>query len=58
MSSIDFSLGKMASDLAAKDEFFKPYTGKPYRGNMNTTMIQSNKGKTIMIQHDVSTPRP
>lgn len=58
MSSIDFSLGKMADDMAAKDEFFKPFTGQSYRGNMNTTMIQTNKGRTIMIQHDVSTPRP
>ena len=58
MSSIDFSLGKMADEMAAKDEFFKPFTGQSYRGNMNTTMIQSNKGRTIMIQHDVSTPRP
>lgn len=58
MSSIDFSLGKMADEMAAKDEFFKPFTGQAYRGNMNTTMIQTNKGRTIMIQHDVSTPRP
>lgn len=58
MSSIDFSLGKLADEMAAKDEFFKPFTGKSYRGNMNTTMIQTNKGRTIMIQHDVSTPRP
>ncbi len=58
MSSVDFSLGKLADEMAAKDEFFKPYTNQSYRGNMNTTMIQTNKGKTIMIQHDVSTPRP
>lgn len=58
MSSIDFSLGKLADEMAAKDDFFKPYTGQSYRGNMNTTMIQTNKGRTIMIQHDVSTPRP
>ncbi len=58
MSSIDFSLGKLASELAAKDDFFNPYTNQSYRGNMNTTMIQTNKGRTIMIQHDVSTPRP
>ena len=25
---------------------------------MNTTLIKTSKGKTIMIQHDVTTPRP
>ena len=34
------------------------YVDKPYRGNMNTTLIRTNKGKTIMVQHDVSSPRP
>ena len=27
-------------------------------GDMNTTMIKTNKGKTIMVQHDVTSPRP
>lgn len=27
-------------------------------GDMNTTLIKTNVGKTIMIQHDVSSPRP
>ena len=27
-------------------------------GDMNTTLIRTNMGKTIMIQHDVSSPRP
>ncbi len=29
-----------------------------YRGDMNTTLIKCARGETIMIQHDVSTPRP
>lgn len=29
-----------------------------YRGDMNTTLIKCTKGQTIMVQHDVSTPRP
>ncbi len=29
-----------------------------YRGDMNTTMIKCARGETIMVQHDVSTPRP
>ena len=58
MSTNDFSLGKMANDMAAKDDFFKEYTGKTYRGNMNTTIIKTDLGKTLMVQHDVSSPRP
>ncbi|MBI5856333.1 MAG: Gfo/Idh/MocA family oxidoreductase [Sphingobacteriales bacterium] len=58
MSTHDFSLNTMAKDLASKDSFFNEYVGKPYRGNMNTSMIKTNKGKTIMVQHDVSSPRP
>ncbi len=27
-------------------------------GDMNTTLIKTVKGKTIMVQHDVSSPRP
>lgn len=58
MSSNDFTLNNKAKELAAKDDFFKGYVDQPYRGNMNTTLIRSNKGKTIMVQHDVSTLRP
>lgn len=58
MSSNDFTLNNKAKELAAKDDFFKEYADQPYRGNMNTTLIRSNKGKTIMVQHDVSTLRP
>lgn len=57
MSGNDFSMGRIAAELAAKDDFYKPYVNQTYRGNMNTTAIRTNKGKTIMIQHDVSTPR-
>ncbi len=28
------------------------------KGDMNVTMIKTQKGKTIMIQHDVTSPRP
>jgi predicted dehydrogenase len=27
-------------------------------GDMNTTLVRTNKGKTIMIQHDTTSPRP
>ena len=58
LSSIDFTLNNLAKEMAAKDSFFNDYVDKPYRGNMNTTLIRTYKGKTIMIQHDVSSPRP
>lgn len=56
MSGADFSMGPRAKELAAQDEFYKPYANGKYRGNMNTTTIRTNKGRTIMIQHDVSSP--
>ncbi|MCE6992328.1 Gfo/Idh/MocA family oxidoreductase [Dyadobacter sp. CY323] len=58
MSSNDFMLGAKAKELAAKDGDFKQFATKSFRGNMNTTTIKTNKGKTIMLQHDVSSPRP
>jgi predicted dehydrogenase len=58
MSSNDFMMEALAEKLAAQDEWYKQYTGKHYRGNMNTSVIKTSKGKTIMVQHDVSTPRP
>jgi hypothetical protein len=58
MSSNDFQMGKKAIELAEKDPFYKQYVGKPYRGNMNTMIIKTQKGKTIMLQHDVTSTRP
>ncbi len=58
MSSVDFTMGKHANELAAGDQFFAPYANKNYRGNMNTSLVRTNLGRTIMIQHDVSSVRP
>ncbi|MBI9016257.1 MAG: Gfo/Idh/MocA family oxidoreductase [Phycisphaerae bacterium] len=58
MASADFTMNAEATKRAETDDFYKPYIGKPYRGNMNTTLVKTNKGRTIMIQHDVSSPRP
>lgn len=58
MSSNDFMMNALAKEKAATDSFYKEYIDKPYRGNMNTTVIRTQKGKTIMLQHDVSSPRP
>ncbi|HLL44553.1 MAG TPA: Gfo/Idh/MocA family oxidoreductase, partial [Segetibacter sp.] len=58
VSSDDYSMGPLAKELAAKDDFYKPYANKSFRGNLNTTTIKTALGKTITIQHDVSSTRP
>ena len=58
MQSNDFTYGPEAHRLAEQDPFYKEFDTDSYRGNMNTSMIRTEKGKTIMLQHDVSSPRP
>ncbi|HPT21261.1 MAG TPA: Gfo/Idh/MocA family oxidoreductase [Bacteroidales bacterium] len=56
LMSRDFQMNEKAKTLAATDEFYKPYVDNPYRGNMTTTSILTNKGRSIMIQHDITSP--
>lgn len=56
--SRDFMMNNTAKELAATDSFFKEFVDKPYRGNMTTTTIMTNKGRTIMVQHDITSPNP
>jgi hypothetical protein len=58
MSTSDFTMGKLEIQLASGDDFYKPYAHSHFRGNMNTTVIKTSLGRTIMIQHDVSSVRP
>ncbi|MCU7552577.1 Gfo/Idh/MocA family oxidoreductase [Chitinophagaceae bacterium LB-8] len=58
MSTNDFMMGQIANEKAATDPFYNEFAGKQFRGDMNTTLIHTEKGKTIMVQHDVTTPRP
>ncbi len=58
MSSNDFMMGDKAKELAVKDNFFAEFSNKSFRGNMNTSTIRTKNGKTIMLQHDVTSPRP
>ncbi|MEO5958577.1 MAG: Gfo/Idh/MocA family oxidoreductase [Opitutaceae bacterium] len=58
VQSNDFQMGKMADELAAKDPFYAHYAGKKYRGNMNSTTIRTVNGRTILVQHDVTSTRP
>ena len=58
MASNDFTMNAEARKRATEDDFYGQFIDKPYRGNMNTTLIRTVKGRTIMVQHDVSSPRP
>lgn len=58
VSTNDFMMGEKAKELAATDNFYAQFADKKFRGNMNTTTIRTHKGKTIMVQHDVTSPRP
>ena len=56
----------LASDQFGMTDFAKKkfgedsdYATREYaRGDMNTTLIKTAKGKSMMIQHDVTSPRP
>ena len=56
VASNDFQMKAMANNLALNDDFYKQFANKKYRGNMNTTTIRTNNGRTIMLQHDVTSP--
>jgi len=58
LSSSDFQMKKEAEKLAKEDSFWSEFASKNYRGNMNTTVVKTKQGKSIMIQHDVTSPRP
>lgn len=55
------STNQMGMSLYAKEKFGEnsPEALQTYTlGDMNTTVVRSLKGKTIMIQHDTTSPRP
>ncbi len=58
VESEDFIMGKKAKELAAGDDFYKEFADKDFRGNINTSLIKTSKGRTIVVQHDASTYRP
>ena len=51
-------MAKTAGELAARDPFYRPFAGKKFRGNMNTSILRTAHGRTIMIEHDVTSHRP
>lgn len=56
VSSDDFQLGEMVVRKFGKDSKFGRQAGNA-RGNMSTTLIKTSRGRSIMVQHDVTTPR-
>ena len=57
ISGYDFSLGEKAKLLASTDDYYKPFACKSFNGNINTSVIHTEKGRTIMLQYDISSPR-
>jgi hypothetical protein len=58
ISSNDFTLNETAQKLAEEDGYWEEFVDREYRGNMNITIFKTVKGRTIVMQHDVSSPRP
>jgi predicted dehydrogenase len=58
ISSNDFTMADRMEELAERDDYYEAFVGLKFRGNMNTTVIRTKKGRTIMLQHDISSPRP
>ncbi len=57
-STADVMMMEEATKRSAKDPFYKKYVKDQYRGQMNNTIVKTKNGKSILIQHDVTSPRP
>lgn len=58
ISTFDFSMGPREKEVSANDAFYAEWKDAKFRGNMNTTLVKTALGKTIMVQHDVSSTQP
>ncbi len=58
VSSNDFMMNETAKKLAAEDDFWEEFVDREFRGNMNVTVFRTVKGRSIVMQHDVTSPRP
>ncbi|RPH28485.1 MAG: gfo/Idh/MocA family oxidoreductase [Bacteroidales bacterium] len=56
MSSNQFNLTQYAQEKFGSDSVFAQRNYK--NGDMNTSIIRTKKGKTILLQHDITSPRP
>lgn len=56
VSTDQFGMTEYAKEKFGADS---KWAKTPYKlGDMNTTVIRTQKGRTIMVQHDVTSPRP
>jgi predicted dehydrogenase len=58
VESEDFMMKARTRELAATDDFYQPFIGYSYRGNMSVTVIRTTRGRTIVLQHDATDPTP
>jgi len=58
VSTNDFTMSLKEKELASKDPFYSEWKDAKFRGNFNTTIIRTALGKSIMVQHDVSSEHP
>ncbi len=57
MSSLEASLSENIKKLPS-DHPYANFNGKIQHGDMNSSMIRTNRGRMITLKHDVVTPRP
>jgi len=58
VESRDFMMAEKVRELAQGDPHYQEFAGAEFRGNMNTTTIRTVEGRTIMLQHDATSPSP
>jgi predicted dehydrogenase len=58
VSTNDFTMKFKEEEMVSQDPFFEPWKNSHFRGNFNTTIIRTALGKSIMVQHDVSSQHP
>jgi hypothetical protein len=56
MSSLQAGLSEYSKGVSGDNEFFN--RNDFMHGDMNNSLIKTAKGRTILVQHDVVTPRP
>ena len=57
MESNDFMMRGEGNGTGGERRFLQALCRKDYRGNINTSLIRTVKGRTIMVQHDGTSPR-
>jgi hypothetical protein len=61
VSSNDFMMGETYRRAAMDDPFWQPWAdqaGRAHRGNINTSTLRTILGRTILVQHDITSIQP